>query len=163
MCRSGSGALRRRYKSRLFFVDRQLSYAGRRTMRGGAFDVAEQPFVAGGCDEKIFGDVKFVPLADLDGFFFDEPPAFEGVHGMTGEMSRAMGLHLEAKIARAEAGVEGFEVDDRQRQDFIRGQVYFIRGQIARGFRQSGRLQERNVSLRFRFHLRPLGLRHDRR
>lgn len=137
MWRWGTSARRRRYRSRLSFVLRQLSWACCRTVRGRTSGVAEQPLLAGACEEEIFGDVKLVPLGDLDGPSFDELSAFQRVHGMTGEMSGAARLHLEAKVARAEAGADGFEIDDRQRHYFIRGQVYFIRVQIAGGFRQS--------------------------
>jgi hypothetical protein len=92
-------------------------------MRSGTSDVAEQPLLASECEEEIFGDVKLVSLGDLDGPSFDESSAFQRVHGMAGEMGGAAGLHLEAKVAWTEAGADSFEIDDRKRHLFIRGQI----------------------------------------
>jgi hypothetical protein len=124
MCRWDSSARRRRYKSQLSFVLRQLSWACCRPVRGGTSVVAEQPLLAGACEEKIFGDVKLVPLGDLDGPSFDEPSTFQRVHGMAGEMGGATGLHLEAEVAWAEAGAHSFEIDDRKGHNFIGSQIF---------------------------------------
>ena len=81
--------------------------------------MAEQPLLAGACEKKIFGEVKLVPLGDLDRSSFDEPSAFQRVHGMAGEMGGATGLHLEAELPWAEAGADSFEIDDRKGHNFI--------------------------------------------
>ena len=63
--------------------------------------MAEEPLLASGSDEEVVGDVNFVAVIDLDGFSFNELPAFQGIHGVTGEVSGVAGSHLEAEIARA--------------------------------------------------------------
>ena len=83
-----------------------------RAVGGGASTVAEQPLLAGACEEKILGDMDFISLGELDWFSFDEPAASEGVHGVTGEMSGVTGLHLHAEIAGAEAKIGGSEIND---------------------------------------------------
>ena len=123
MCPWDSSARRRPYKSQLSFVLRQLSRARCRPVRGGTSPVAEQPLLAGACEEEIFGDVKLVPLGYLNGPSFDEPSAFQRVHGMAGEMGGATGLHLKAELAWAEAGAYSFEIDDRKGHNFIGGQI----------------------------------------
>src|ERR1700721_987665 len=112
MCRSDSGARRRPNRSQLSFVLRQLSRACCRPVRGGTSAVAEQPLLTGPCEEKIFGDVKLVPLGDLDGPSFDESSTFQRGQGMAGEMGGATGLHLGPECAWAEAGAQPFEIDD---------------------------------------------------
>ena len=113
-------------------------------MRGGAFEVPDQPILTGAGKEKIFRDVKLVPLGDLNGPSFDESSAFQGIHGMTGEMRRTVGLHLKPKVAWAQSGAESLEIDDREGH-------YFIGGQIIRECSIGVRWQERNLTLEFRF------------
>ncbi len=49
---------------------------------------------------------------------------------MAGKMAAFAGLHLQAKVARTEAGVGGFEIDDRQRKNLVGDQVI---GDLRRG------------------------------
>ena len=67
--------------------------------------VAHQPVFSRVSEEEIFGEVDFISVAKLDGLFFDEPPAFQGVHGVTGEVGGVVNFHLDAEVARTEARV----------------------------------------------------------
>ncbi len=88
-----------------------------------SFSVAEQPVFARAREEEVFGDVELVSFADLDGFALDEPPAFQGVHGVAGERCGVAGLHLQTQLTGAQTGSGGFVIDDRQRHHFVRDQI----------------------------------------
>ncbi len=67
--------------------------------------------------------MDFVSVVDLDGLSFDELSAFQGVHGVAGEVSGVVDLHLDAEVAGAEAGIGGSDVDDGERDDFVGGEI----------------------------------------
>ena len=73
-------------------------------MHRGFYAVTDEPLLAQAGEEEIFYDVALGAFADLNGPFFDEAPAFQGIHGVAGEVSGVSALHLQGKLTRTEAG-----------------------------------------------------------
>ena len=64
------------------------------------------------------------PSLICTGFRFDKSPAFQGVHGVAGEVARRSLACISRPRSRGLRPVsEAFEIDDRHRENFIGDQI----------------------------------------